>query len=36
VPSQNTQRIQETHIMLGHLLCELLDRKLFPENYMQD
>src|SRR5262249_40971235 len=33
VPSRETPRIQETHIMLGHVLCELIDRELFPEMY---
>jgi D-sedoheptulose 7-phosphate isomerase len=30
VPSKNTPRIQEVHIALGHVLCELVDNKLFP------
>ena len=33
VPSKITPRIQETHILLGHVLCELIDRSLFPEVY---
>ncbi len=33
VPSIITPRIQETHIILGHILCELIDRSLFPEAY---
>ncbi len=33
VPSRNTPRIQETHLLLGHILCELVDRQLFPEIY---
>jgi D-sedoheptulose 7-phosphate isomerase len=36
VPSRMTPRIQETHITLGHILCELIDRELFPEAYPQD
>ena len=36
VPSRMTPRIQETHITLGHILCELVDRELFPEAYPQD
>jgi D-sedoheptulose 7-phosphate isomerase len=36
VPSRMTPRIQETHITLGHVLCELVDRELFPEAYPQD
>lgn len=30
VESDVTARIQETHITIGHILCELADRKLFP------
>jgi D-sedoheptulose 7-phosphate isomerase len=33
VPSRQTPRIQETHITLSHILCELIDRELFPEIY---
>ncbi len=33
VPSDTTARIQETHIMLGHILCDLLERKLYPEQF---
>ena len=29
VPSKDTPRIQETHIMLGHIICELVEEKLF-------
>jgi D-sedoheptulose 7-phosphate isomerase len=29
VPSKNTPRIQEVHIALGHVLCEMVDNKLF-------
>jgi D-sedoheptulose 7-phosphate isomerase len=31
VPSQNTPRIQESHILLGHILCELIEEELFEE-----
>jgi D-sedoheptulose 7-phosphate isomerase len=30
VPSDNTQRIQETHITIGHIICQLLEDELFP------
>lgn len=30
VPSTDTPRIQEVHIMLGHILCELIESSLFP------
>jgi len=36
VPTRMTPRIQETHITLGHILCELIDRELFPEAYPKD
>jgi len=29
VPSKDTARIQETHITLGHIICELVEEKLF-------
>jgi phosphoheptose isomerase len=31
VPSEITARIQETHIAILHVLCELVDDALFPE-----
>ncbi|MBW1606467.1 MAG: D-sedoheptulose 7-phosphate isomerase [Deltaproteobacteria bacterium] len=33
VESDTTARIQETHITLGHILCDLVDRILFPEKF---
>ena len=30
VSSNDTQRIQETHNLIGHILCELVERELFP------
>ncbi len=29
VPSNNVQRIQETHITLGHVICESVERELY-------
>ena len=29
VPSNDTPRIQESHIMLGHIVCELVEEKYF-------
>jgi D-sedoheptulose 7-phosphate isomerase len=29
VPSSDTPRIQESHIMLGHIVCELVEENLF-------
>ncbi|OGC74294.1 MAG: phosphoheptose isomerase [candidate division Zixibacteria bacterium RBG_16_40_9] len=31
VPSPNTPRIQEVHIMLGHIVCDLIERELFEK-----
>ena len=36
VPSVHTARIQETHIMIGHIICELIDRSMFPDKYRRD
>jgi D-sedoheptulose 7-phosphate isomerase len=33
VDSDVTARIQETHITIGHILCELVDRILFPQQF---
>lgn len=30
VPSRRTPRIQECHILVGHILCELVEAALFP------
>jgi D-sedoheptulose 7-phosphate isomerase len=30
VPSNDTPRIQEVHILIGHIVCELVEAKLFP------
>lgn len=30
VPSADTQKIQEGHIVLGHIVCGLIERRLFP------
>jgi D-sedoheptulose 7-phosphate isomerase len=29
VPSTDTPRIQEAHIMIGHILCQLVEENLF-------
>ena len=31
VPSTDTPRIQEAHIMIGHIICELVESTLFPK-----
>ena len=30
VPTATTARVQETHITMGHILCQLVDQTLFP------
>ena len=30
VPSSDTPRIQEVHILIGHIICELVEANLFP------
>lgn len=30
VPSKDTQRIQECHITMGHIVCGLVERAMFP------
>lgn len=32
VPSRDTPRIQESHIMIGHIICELVESSLFPKS----
>jgi D-sedoheptulose 7-phosphate isomerase len=32
VPSKDTPRIQEAHIMIGHIICEIVEKELFWEN----
>ena len=31
IPSTDTPRIQEAHIMVGHIICELVESELFPK-----
>ena len=33
VPSRNTPRIQEVHLTIGHVLCDLVDFILYPEKF---
>jgi len=30
IPSSDTPRIQESHITVGHIICELVEKTLFP------
>jgi D-sedoheptulose 7-phosphate isomerase len=27
---KNSPRIQETHILVGHVICDIVDQRLFP------
>jgi len=36
VPSVVTARIQECHIMIGHIWCEMIEMALFPEFFSKD
>jgi D-sedoheptulose 7-phosphate isomerase len=31
VPSNDTPRIQEAHIMIGHIICEIVEKELFND-----
>lgn len=31
IPSTDTPRIQESHIMVGHIICEIVESTLFPK-----
>ena len=33
IPSTDTPRIQEAHILIGHILCELIESELFIAKY---
>jgi D-sedoheptulose 7-phosphate isomerase len=32
IPSRETPRIQECHMLIGHVLCQIIERTLFTEN----
>ena len=32
IPSEKTMRIQEGHILAGHIICELVEEHLFPKS----
>ncbi|MFZ0240625.1 MAG: D-sedoheptulose 7-phosphate isomerase [Desulfobacterales bacterium] len=35
VASDSTARIQETHLIMAHILCELVERLLFPQQFQK-
>ena len=32
IPSDDTPRVQECHMLLGHAICEIVEREMFPKN----
>ena len=30
IPSNDTPRIQEAHILVGHIVCQLIEEEIFP------
>ena len=32
IPSADTPRIQESHIMVGHIICQLVEEKIYPRS----
>lgn len=32
VPSTDTPRIQESHILIGHIICQLVEENIFPKH----
>jgi D-sedoheptulose 7-phosphate isomerase len=36
VGSESTPRIQEAHVTAGHILCDLVDRILFPDSFIDN
>ncbi len=32
VPSTDTPRIQECHILIGHIICEIVEQSIFPQS----
>lgn len=32
VPSEDTPRIQEVHILIGHIICEIVEKEIFGKN----
>jgi len=31
VPSEDTPKIQEAHILIGHVICQLIEEEMFPD-----
>ncbi len=33
VPSEDTPRIQESHILIGHIICDIIEKEIFKEGF---
>jgi len=33
IPSNETPRIQESHILIGHIICEMVEKRLFGQGF---
>ena len=31
VPSDDTPRVQEVHILVGHIICKIIEQEMFPD-----
>ena len=31
IPSNDTPRVQEAHILVGHIICQLIEQEMFPD-----
>jgi D-sedoheptulose 7-phosphate isomerase len=31
IPSSSTPRIQESHILIGHILCDIIEKEIFAD-----
>jgi D-sedoheptulose 7-phosphate isomerase len=31
VPSNDTPRIQESHILIGHIICDIIEKEIFAD-----
>ena len=36
VPSENTQHVQEAHLAIEHIICDLVERQLYPERSSEE
>ena len=36
IPSNDTPRIQESHIMAGHIICQIVEEKLFGQKLREE